>query len=460
MSSIRPLLLLEINEIPWRLVDHLIQTGKYPNLEIFFRGSENFTTYTVDEGELSPWITWPTFHRGAPATEHGIRFLGQDPKTFHGTPIWEEYRRRGLSVGVCGSLQSWPPQDPGLGGFYIPDTFANDPTCFPKSIEPFQALNLRLTSENGRVVKAGIPVSQEAWRFAVALPTLGIRPKTITAILAQLVREKFDRSLVSRRPVFQAVMLWDIFCHLYKAKHPPAFASFFTNHVASAMHRYWHQIFPQDFASLPSEKKNSALQFAAKVFDRMLGDVIQMQKENPELVVVLASSMGQAAATWDRFEGLSTIIDDTAKLLASVGSSSALEFESLAMVPQVTVSIPEDGERQQIRQGLSQARTASGEELFFSDEMKSQLSISIRTPNRKDISAGGFKLQGKFVSWESAGIKVVEVEPGSAYHVPEGVLAILAKERPANNHRERISAASAKSLLMELGQLGTQITSK
>ena len=162
MATAHPLLLLEINEIPWRLLDRYRSTAGYGNIGRFFDRAETFTTLTQDTGTLQPWVTWPSFHRGIPNQEHGIRNLGQDPSTFRGVPIWDEYRRRGFSVGVCGSMQSWPPKDPGPGGFWVPDTFAQDERCIPATVEPLQRYNLNLVRMNGRVVSSTLGARSSA----------------------------------------------------------------------------------------------------------------------------------------------------------------------------------------------------------------------------------------------------------------------------------------------------------
>src|SRR5690348_3138705 len=104
-----PILLLEINEIPWRLLDRYRGRRGFSKLDRFTSLSDQFTTIAVDTGELSPWVTWPTLHRGMSNERHGVKNLGQDPATFRGKPIWEEIRELGGSIGVCGSMQSWPP---------------------------------------------------------------------------------------------------------------------------------------------------------------------------------------------------------------------------------------------------------------------------------------------------------------------------------------------------------------
>lgn len=468
MHNSRPLILLEINEVPWKIIDHYLSLGEYPHLEKFFRLSQNFTTRTVDEGELSPWITWPTLHRGMPATEHQVRFLGQNPDTFRGKAIWEEFRERGLPIGICGSLQSWPPQDPGPGGFYIPDTFANDSRCIPEWVEPFQRVNLHFTKENGRVRSSSLPISAQNFAAFLTFALRGISTKTKLRIAEQLVMEKIDHSRIGRRPIFQAAMQWDVFRRLYRADQPPAFASFFTNHLASAMHRYWHFVFPEDFKKSPGESREGSadtMLFAMKVLNEILGDVLSFQKKNPEIVIAFASSMGQEAIIWEKFEGCSAMVHDIGKLVSALCENFAESplHRSLAMVPQVTVAMPDSKQRTLFQKNLENTRTASGEPLFFAEEKLDQLSISIRTPSRADIAAGGFDLVAsgarRRISWAEAGIKIAEADPGTAYHVPEGVLAVLSKDSRPSNDRSEMAATAVKPFLLDLCQLGKQITS-
>jgi hypothetical protein len=169
-EHVRPVLLLEMNEIPWRLLDRALGDPRWPHLQAFFASAQTYTTVTPDEGELSPWVTWPSFHRGIPNTEHGIANLGQDVATYRGVPLWQEYRARDLSVGVCGSMQSWPPLEPGPGGFYIPDTFAHDERCVPSYLEPLQRFNLSLVRKNGLVVRDHGLFSEEFWRLLPSRP--------------------------------------------------------------------------------------------------------------------------------------------------------------------------------------------------------------------------------------------------------------------------------------------------
>ena len=147
-----PILLLEINEVPWRLIDRYIDDPRFPNLKIFFARSAQFTSVAVDSGELSPWVTWPSLHRGMSNEQHGVLDLGQDPATFRGTPIWKDMRDAGHSIGICGSMQAGPG-DP-RGKLTAVNGHRRKLRRFGK-----ECLQVR----ESRIVD--IPIDQSPWRF-------------------------------------------------------------------------------------------------------------------------------------------------------------------------------------------------------------------------------------------------------------------------------------------------------
>lgn len=467
LKKIRPILLLEINEVPWRVVDHYSCLPAYPNLARFFRQCAQFTTQAENMPELSPWITWPSLHRGSTVQDHQIRFLGQDPSTFRGRTIWEEYRAQGASVGICGSLQSWPARDPGPGGFYIPDTFARDERCIPDAVNAFQALNLSLTQGSARVAHNRLPLTGAALKFLVRAPALGVRFSTAAALAWQVLLERIDPSRAARRPIFQARLLWDIFRRQYKAEAPPAFSTFFTNHVANIMHRYWSHIFPGDFGHEPAEGPHAAtMAHAMELLDCMLGEALELQRKNPEILLAFASSMGQSAKEWDNYEGVSAFVQDPHQLIRSLLPELPRDAysRSMAMVPQLTLTIEDGAARAALTESLEQTRTVSGQRLFFVEGNGHQLSISLRTPSRKDIAAGGFlagtKEAQQIVAWEKAGIRIEEAGPASAYHIPEGIFALRGEGVAPKSGRQSIPLSQVKSRLLELSGLGEQITSQ
>ena len=74
----RKLILLEINEVPHKVYKHFIQHHPETELAKLIKSSVVYTTKSTDQGELHPWSTWPTLHRGIDNTVHGINDIGQD----------------------------------------------------------------------------------------------------------------------------------------------------------------------------------------------------------------------------------------------------------------------------------------------------------------------------------------------------------------------------------------------
>ena len=452
-----PILLLEINEIPWRLLDRYGARGEFPDLRAFMQESDHYTTMAVDTGELSPWVTWPTLHRGVNNEAHQIRNLGQDPTTFQGTPVWEEVRTRGGSIGVFGSMQSWPPSDPGPGGFYVPDTFAHDARCFPERLEPIQAFNLAQVRRNGRVVQSSVPQAGEAWRAGTALLSSGVRLGTMARTAAQLVRERFTPSLSARRPVFQTILFWDVFRKLFSAGKPPAFTTFFTNHVAGVMHRYWADVFPEDFATRDASAVNgeALMQFAIGVLDDILRDARAWSRANPDLVVLMASSMGQDAVHRPEHEGVELVVENLTALLATAGCAREAFQPLLAMVPQVAVAIADPALRAETARRLRSA-SCGGKPFIKVQEIGATLSITVSNPPLDAMKEGGLVLGDRRFTWQESGIRMQEIEPGTGYHIPQGTLLV---HRPgATGERERtrpvIQADEVKDWLLRISAEG------
>ncbi|MDQ3002704.1 MAG: hypothetical protein M3Y08_15755 [Fibrobacterota bacterium] len=457
------LLLLEMNEIPWRVIDHYKGNPEYPNIGRFFSRADTYTTIATDEGELSPWVTWPTFHRGMGNLDHKVKNLGQDPSTFNGVPIWEEYLTRGRSIGVFGSMQSWPPKNPGPGGFYVPDTFAHDEKCFPEFIESFQKFNLGQVRKSGRVVaKSSFPVA-EVRALLFNLPQFGFKAKTLLEMATQLVSERWNANRRARRPIFQTTLSWDIFSKLFTG-HRPDFATFFSNHVAGVMHRYWHHLFPEDFGgkypNRPGVHKDT-MDFAMKVTDRIIGEAISWTDVDPGLILVLATSMGQAAINRDGHEGIEASIPDLDKLMAWCGAAPDQYKPLLAMVPQVAVEIPSASLRTRVKAQLAAARNIAGTPLFLSEEIGDSLSVTIMTPPRGDALSGFFtpnEVSQERIPWEAAGIRMLETEPGTAYHIPEGVMAVYRSGKWGRDVRMAMSATEAKAFLLSLSELDISVS--
>src|SRR5438445_13132572 len=68
----------ELNEVPRRVLEDFVSQQPGSALARLVREGVLFETVAEDKGVLSPWITWPTLHRGVSNEEHCISDFGQD----------------------------------------------------------------------------------------------------------------------------------------------------------------------------------------------------------------------------------------------------------------------------------------------------------------------------------------------------------------------------------------------
>ncbi len=287
----KKILLVEVNEVTWNLIDPLIDQGGLPTFARLKREGAWASPMSVDlPPQLDPWITWTTVYTGRPQSDHNVFFLQQPPETIRAKRIWEICHEAGLSVGVYGSLCSWPPQK--VKGFYIPDTFAPDTATHPESLEPVQKLNLTYT----RSVR--LPSDQDGVMFKANLGAkllkLGLSANTISRIARQLTRERRNASLRWQRVSLQPIVNFDFFSRLYR-RYQPEFASFHTNHVAHYLHTYWKamqpDLFPQETTDEEIRNYRGTIEHGYRTADELLRRMMSLMDSNT--VMVVASSMGQ-----------------------------------------------------------------------------------------------------------------------------------------------------------------------
>jgi hypothetical protein len=295
----KKIIFFELNEVPKRILDEYVK--KYPKSYInsFLKNSSFHETIASDKGHLSPWITWPTVHRGVSNEYHKIHDYGQDltdqNKKF--PPIWSHLKRKKISVGVFGSLHSnFMPSDFEEYSFYVPDVFSPHYKCYPKEIINFQKFQLNMIRKSNRNVSKSIMI-RETIMFLKDIFKIGITLGTLKNIIIQLFNETINSSRTVRRRTIHSIISFDVFFKLLKEKKPD-FCTLFTNHVASSMHRYWEALFPKDFYELNKPKEwyhqyKDEIFFSMKATDRMLNKLCKFVKQNSEYQLWVLSSMGQ-----------------------------------------------------------------------------------------------------------------------------------------------------------------------
>lgn len=455
----RRVIFFELNEVPWRIIDEYIEANPDSQLARIMPTSRQYTSITADRGHLSPWTTWPTVHRGVNNEHHMISAFGQDRTEVDKQypPVWEMLRDHGVSVGICGTLHTHPtPRDIEAYSFFLPDTFASDATAFPDELQTFQAFNLKMARESARNVDTGVPVG-EALKVLKKTPAIGIRPATYAALAAQLVAERRKPWRSTRRRTFQAVLAFDLFMKQL-ADRRPSFSSFFTNHVASAMHRYWAASYPQDYQDLGlgadwMDKYRDEVPWAMDQADAMIGRLAQFCEDRPEYQLWIVSSMGQGATKAQPLE-TQLYLNDVAAFAAALGLPRDHGWEIRpAMAPQRNVRIDQQ-HTESFEAGL-RSITIGANPLSYKRDGEF-FSIDFGQPNLHN-QPDALQVDGQPQQLADYGLQIVEIEDRSdttAYHIPEGILSIYDPQvrtvRPLG--RPEVSVLQiAPSLLAQFG---------
>ena len=449
MDARKKLICYELNEVPWPVVDSYIKMHPGGAFEQLLSNSECFTSKTVDQGELHPWTTWPTLHRGISNHKHLITSLNQDlTPAEQWPPIWEILSENGVDVGVCGSLQSYPPIESSGIRFYVPDTFAAGPETIPARYSLFQKINLMQTRANTAVASR---IGLKDLAAALGIFRSGIRPLTITKIVKQVLRERKDARFKTRRALLQPELGMDIFIDAMK-RFQPSYATFFSNHVAGMMHRYWKYAFPEDFNY--TLKPNSNDQFHAQSImvamqqaEEHIESLLKLREEYG-YDLLICSSMGQAAI--ERGEYIPEVrISDFARLISVLDISYPVKH-NMAMHPDIALEFETQDNLEHLQSQLNSLRDSEGIHLFKTLYEPLGLTLNLQIDRSAALAQDGIVLANdKQYAAAELGLESFERDIGTGYHVPEGIVIWHRSERSDHEPREVVDSRQILPSILE-----------
>lgn len=398
MTTPHKILLLELNEVNWGVIDRLIGQHGSRFLPHFTR-LRSHGAWTVQSAVeraplLDPWITWVTLHTGVPPHVHGASVLEQSSATLHAKRTWQYADEAGLQVGVFGSISSYPPEP--VRGFVIPGPFAPGNETFPAHLEPVQWINRSQTQahahahgpaqgRNGALQKA-VSHLRKGW----ALLRLGLRPRTVGKIALQLLRERQNPHARWRRVCLQPLLNFDIFAKQYRAARPH-FATLHSNHAAHFMHHYWRawddSAFPVKASADEKARYGDAVPAGYRLCDRLLGRAMSLLDD--DTVLVVASSMGQQPFISEQYSAGKIVvrIKDIEALLQLAGRDGITAVVP-TMVPQWNLTIPDAARRAEVIRFFEQVMRRQGETCergFAVQETHEQLTVTPLGLARNDL---------------------------------------------------------------------------
>lgn len=438
MIENKKIIAYELNEVPSRVLDFFVNARPASALAKLVSRSSYYHTYSPDVGQLAPWSTWATQHRGVNNEQHGIFDLGQDLSGVDQSypPIWSILSQHRVRTGVFGSLNSYPlPEELSGYTFYVPDTFAAGPECFPEALRVFQDFNLRMVDLSGRNVSGSVAL-KPALNLICQAPRLGIRGPMLLRLAKQLGHEWINRARKGRRRTSQVQLAFDLYLKQIKTTKPD-YTSFFTNHVASAMHRYWPATFPEDYQEKALSDDwlrlfGGEILYAMGEASRQIGELAAFvnRHRDEHYMLMISSSMGQAAVDNEEIIRKQLYLQDHRPFFARLGIQPDQVAKKRAMKPRCVFSVHPDI-ADHLR-GQLDRMTINGEKLIFQEHENHVFMMKLGQCNLDD-DAIEVRLGDEAVNYREMGMQntPIEDETGSyAYHIPEGVMVLYNPESP------------------------------
>lgn len=454
MSAVRKLVVIEVNELPDRVVTEAVRRGRAPNLErLLHEGVRSETIVTEDVGKyLYPSQTWASMNTGVSYAEHGVYWYG-DPKPAEYPLYWQEAARRGRSVGVVGTLHSSPfaqqCADDGIV-FAIPDCFAETSETRPARYRRLQAANLQLTAGAGR--QASAKADPATLLGLSTAPALGVRPSTLAELTRLVAGVASGRVPRERLRSAQHLILGDAFLHLAKSEDPDL-SVYFTNHIASMMHRYWYALFPQDWpTSHYSDEWVAGYQdeilVAVCLLDGFLGRAMHWAHRTGRTMAIV-SSMGQRAnLDIDTSKGEVFVLRDQATFARFLGLPKEAQ-ELRAMVPSCSWRFDTADDAQH---AAARLRTAGHRGLDLEIDVAADVLTCTyhREGGAVEVEVGGAATPIKDIGFESLDVD----DHNSGVHDERGILYLWGEGAAGVGLAPVVDALAVSGLLLDLLGVG------
>jgi hypothetical protein len=224
-----------------------------------------------------------------------------------------------------------------------------------------------MVDRSGRNVSSEVPV-KDALKFLIRAVPAGIRASTLAKVAGQVAKERVWRDRTGRRRTIQSLLAFDLFVAQLQAKRPDG-AFFFTNHVASSMHRYWPATFADDYRRADwgdewRRRFSGELDYVMTEADLMLGELMGFADRNPDYLILVAGSMGQAAVDDPaKLTKTEVLLRDMPKFLNALGITGTWERRR-TMEPTYTLVFAENSSTDELMRAIADVKIA-GEPISY-----------------------------------------------------------------------------------------------
>ena len=336
--------------------------------------------------------------------------------------------------------------------FYVPDTFAPGPETIPSRYSCFQRFNLRQTQADRAIAKP-IKLDGSLLTDLIGMMRNGLTLKTVARLATQLLLEMGAPIRRVRRPILQAPVAFDIFRDAL-TRTEPEFCTFFTNHVAGIMHRYWKYSFPDDFHYQLNGKVDAfhgeSLRIALDHADDQIG-FLKSYVDRRQGRLYIASSMGQEAI--HREQEIEVHIENIERFATAIGFTQPLK-SLMAMHPDYSFEFECDADAREFCGLVETLCRADGTPAFYGVKYVGRTARCSTGSGPGFLSADG---QALYLSnadgslhcpFDRCGLNVMERDVGTAYHQPYGTFVRYGAGIRANADRQKIETVRIAPMIM------------
>ncbi len=283
MSAVRPLVLLELNEVNCDFVRRYAARGELPAFARLLDQCGLAETVSESEYEkLEPWIQWVSAHTGLSFEQHRVFRLG-DIVQRDLVQIWERLEANGIVVAAVSPING--ANRTRRSPFFLPDPWTRTPVSGSWVLRQLSAGLAQAVGENAQ--RRMTPAT-----FARLLLAMVTHFRASTA--GELARCALSApSRPWRATMFLDRFLADVFVRQWR-RHRPGFASLFLNGAAHIQHHY---MFSSAVYAGPHRNPEWYIPRSAdplleiySLYDRILADVLRLPGE-PR--VMLATGLHQ-----------------------------------------------------------------------------------------------------------------------------------------------------------------------